>query len=374
MLADRYHRLVLALSLSLSTTLIFCARGGAQSVPGPTAFVPSPYRSDMTEDSLRKVLYISGTDGNVMRYDLTSKSFLEPVFLGGTLRGMDISPDFSSLIVAGSHSAEGANSAGVIELATGSSRLIQFPYDFYEGDTYSAVFIDNQTALVDSRFAGSGWVPLRRIDLVSGMTASEGSIRQDSMLCASADRSVVAIAESNMAPSRIKRYRVSDGSIAASASTFGYLSEIAVNRDGHQYALPTKNVAIFDENLQELGAVKANNITYLALNVTYNPVADEGYVIWTDSGGFQSEIDVFDTNTLAIKRVLDRNAHLSLPLNGFAFQSGGMRVSPDGLNLFVSVDGGVNIYAVPEPSSSLLIIVGFSALLLLKVRPRRHRS
>jgi len=87
--------------LPIILTIIVLSTGTRSvSAAGPIDFVPAPNRVDMVEDTARNILYISSTDGNLLRYNLTSKSFLDPIVLGGTPYGMDISPDGNTLVVA----------------------------------------------------------------------------------------------------------------------------------------------------------------------------------------------------------------------------------------------------------------------------------
>lgn len=62
-------------------------------------FIPASSRVDMVYDDNRHLVYI--TNGNsLLRYDLSTASFLSPIQLGGNLSGIDISPDGNTLAVA----------------------------------------------------------------------------------------------------------------------------------------------------------------------------------------------------------------------------------------------------------------------------------
>ena len=164
-------------------------------------------------DTLRNIEYITTSTGDVLRYDLAGRAFLAPFHLGGSLLGADISPDQNTLVVADTTFSGGHNWIYVIDLTTGTSRQITFPLASGEGGMYDVAFIDNNTVLADSTYQGSGWVPLRKVNLTTGAATSVGSVRMTTVLSASADHSVVGIAEGNEGPIGPKRYRVSDGNI-----------------------------------------------------------------------------------------------------------------------------------------------------------------
>src|SRR5206468_764622 len=70
------------------------------SSTGPR-LIPAPNRADMVYDQGRDIVYI--TSGNqVLRYQLGSDSFLSPFQLSGNLKGIDMSPDGNTLLVADS--------------------------------------------------------------------------------------------------------------------------------------------------------------------------------------------------------------------------------------------------------------------------------
>ena len=94
--------------------------------------------------------------------------------------------------------------------------------------------------MISSQFGGSGWVPLRRYDPAFGTVTAVASVRHNSMLSASADGSIVAVAEGDQTGGPVDRYSVSSQSIAQLLYDASYfLYEIAVNRNGTQLAVPT---------------------------------------------------------------------------------------------------------------------------------------
>ena len=237
----------------------------------------------------------------------------------------------------------------MIDLTTGLSRTITFPLDFYEGGMYDVAFIDNNTVLVDSTFRGSGWVPLRRVDLTTGAATTVGSVRMQTVINASDDRTVVGIAEGNSGPIGPKRYRVSDGNIAGSSSSLGFLSGIAASRNGQQYAVRSGSWYIFDENLKQIGVV-GNSGNASPSGVAYSPTSDLMYIAWYDSSHVHPAIDVYDTNTLSEVAVVDFGTPFTS--TGGTFGQGSLRTSNDGVLLSSIVSSGVKVYSVAPTSAS----------------------
>jgi hypothetical protein len=66
---------------------------------GPIISIAASNRVDVVPDALRHIAYITTSDGDVLRYDLSSRSFLSPVHLGGNLGMADISPDENTLVL-----------------------------------------------------------------------------------------------------------------------------------------------------------------------------------------------------------------------------------------------------------------------------------
>src|SRR5207248_1657668 len=95
-------------------------------------------------------------------------------------------------------------------------------------------------ALITSRFAGSGWVPLRRYDPVSGLkTTISGSVRHDSMVSSSGDGSTIVLAEADSSGGPFSRYDAASRTITRSGGTGWFNYECAASRDASLFALPT---------------------------------------------------------------------------------------------------------------------------------------
>jgi uncharacterized repeat protein (TIGR01451 family) len=327
-----------------------------QSVSAELTFIPAANRTDMVEDSSRGLLYIA--NGNcVLRYDLTNQTFLTPFNFGTNLCGMDISPDNNTLIVADTAAYNGlSNWVYVVDLPSGIWRQANFSSSFYEGGTYAVAFGNDGAALISSEFLGSGYTPLRRYDPVSGEVTTIAEPWVPSMVSASGDGSVIGVAEGNISDGPVDRYEVAAQAETASAYDQWFNFEIAVNRNGSQFAVPTYGgTFIYDTHLNQLGLV-GSYASEGPIGLAYHPQADLVYCAWWPT----SFLRVFETHTFA--EVADYNCGDSFGWNGgWAFQQGRVRSSHDGNNIFVTVTGGVAwIFRPTLPPADLALTLAAS--------------
>lgn len=303
-------------------------------------FVPAPYRQDMVHDLARNLLYITDS-GSVLRYDIATGSFLSPLTVPAStasLRGIDLSPDGNTLVVADGRYTATNNWVWIVDLPTGAIRQQHFPLSFYEAGTFAVAFGNDGTCLVSSSFAGSGWVPLRRLDPRTGSFSVIATVDQDSMVSASGDGSVIGVAESNSSDGPVARYRVSDGNwLERSGYTDGtswFNFEIGVNHDGTQYSVPTYDgTFIYDGNLLKTGQKVGGYATATQpIGVAYHPFDNLVYYAWSGT----PYVYAYDTATLAPVASYNVGYTFQWVGNG-AFYNGRTRLSRDGSLLFTTV-------------------------------------
>lgn len=332
----------------LLTAFIFILAIIPQVVFAEGAFISAPSRIDMVHDQSRNILYITNGD-SVLRFDLTINEFLNAFELGGQLMGIDISPDNNILLVAD----KSFSKIHQIDLTTGQSKKVAFTQAGGEGGTYSIAFGNDGNALISSTYDGSGWVPLRKYNPITGEVTTLASVRQNTMLGASTDRSVIGFAESNISDGRYGRYRVSDGEIlnkdwGNGTGWFNY--EIAVNRDGTQYALPTYGgTFIADQNL-----IKIDKVGQYAggqpIGGVYHPTQDIVYFPWAGTS------KVYALDSLTFEKITEYNFENNFNHPGNrAYGEGRMKISSDGKYLFSTVDGGVRFLNLANLANNIPI-------------------
>lgn len=321
---------------------------------GVTTLIETDTHTDFAFDAINQTLYISGTD-SLLRYNVSTKTFLDPIYLGGRTAGMDISPDGRQLAVANFSRAASKTFVDIVDLSTKASTRVAFQRAFGEGSTYTTAFDGSNGLLVSSTFEGSGWVPLRRYDLGTKQTLELGSVRQDSMLAASADRSVVAVTESNITSGPFGLYHSGDSRYASSQELGWFTYEIGVSRDGLQVAVPTYGGTFIDDPrtvIPTIGEYAAGQ----PVGVAYSPVEDLVYFPWAAS----SDVYAYDTKTG--RRVAGYDFEEGFGFTGnSAFGAGRAKVASDGSYLFVSTSSGIRymaISAVPEPETWLMMGLG----------------
>lgn len=321
-----------------------------QSVLAAGTFIDAPARIDMVYDDSRDVLYISSND-SVLRYHIASKSFLSPFVLGGNLKGLDISPDGQTLAVAD----QSFNATDVwiylVDLQTGQTRKVTIPRAFYEGGTFTVAFGNDGNLLISSTFLGSGWVPLRKFDLATNQVTELTDICQDTMLAASADGTVIGFAESNISDGRFGRYRVADGDILRKQwyedGTGWFNYEIAVNRNGSQYAIPTYGGTVITDGSLVKYATVGQYAGGQPIGVVYHPLKDIVYFAWATT----TQVRAFDSTTLTQVAEYDFE-NMFDHVGNRAFAEGRLKISRNGKFLFATVEGGIRFLDLEQPASN----------------------
>ena len=324
------------LSIAFLATLFL----SAQRVDAVGTFVPAPARVDMVYDSTRDLLYITNGD-SVLRYHLGSNSFMSPFTMpGSNLGGIDLSPDGNTLVIADRRRLDPNVWVYVIDLPTEQTRQVLMTRSFMEGGTFAVAYANDGTVLLTSTFEGSGWIPLRRLNPISGAWTQLAQVRHNSMVASSGDLGIIGLAEADSSDGPFGRYRVSDGNLLRKSgytdgtSWFNY--EIGVNSNGTQFAIPTYNgTYICDANL-----VKYNVIGQYAgpqpIGVVYHPVENTVYFAWAGT----TEVRAFDTSSFSQTAAYNFEHSFVHPGN-HAFTQGRLRISRDGSVLFATVNGGV---------------------------------
>jgi len=312
----------------------------ATNVYASGTFIPAPNRIDTVYDFGRNRLYISN-GAQVLRYDIQSDVFLDPLTLGGSLRGMDLSADGNTLVVTDLQYSATQNWVYLVDLETDTWRQATFDLAFGEGGTFAAAFGEDGRILVTSSFQGSGFVPLRRYDPVTDTyVVVLSSITQNTMVIGSGDGVVVGFAESNISDGRWGVYYVDREDIVERTGytdgTSWFNFEIGVNHDGTQCAIPTYGGTFFYNAAYEKIATIGIYAGPQPIGVAYHPVEDRAYFSWADT----TEVREYDTSSFMPLATYDFENSFTHTGNA-AFVQGRMKISPDGSLLFATVDGGV---------------------------------
>ncbi len=333
------NSLFIVLAVLMLGLLVFGFAQPAHAARAASTFISAPNRVDMVHDAKRNMLYIT-SGSEVLRYDLKHQRFLSSFTLGGSLMGIDLSPDGNTLAVADSAYSSDQAWIYLVNLRTNASQKVAFPRGLYDGGTFSVAFGKDGTLLFTSRFLGSGWEPLRKYNPTTGQMTTLLTITQDTMLSSSADRSIIGFAESNISDGRWGRYRVSDGNIVERTGytdgTGWFNYEIGTNRNGSQFAIPTYGgTFVYNSDFAKI-ATLGQYAGPQPIGVVFHPTKDIVYFAWAGT----QEVRAFET--VNFTQVASYNFQYTFQNTGnHAYTQGRLKISKDGSLLFATVDGGV---------------------------------
>lgn len=317
---------------------------GASAADG--VLIPAPDAVDMVHDAKRGLVYISTSDGQVLRYQISSQSFLAPFVLGPTasLSGIDLMPDNSRIAVADRTSSETQLWAYEIDPDSGKVAQLKIAKDFYEGGMFAVAYSYIGQLYVTSSFEGSGWVPLRRLTRRGPKWDAKiiASVRQDTMLAPSADRKTIAFAEANESDGPWGLVDIPTGQIVRrggyddGTSWFNY--EIATDALGATFVLPTYGGAyVYDASYRHVATIGVY-AGEQPVGAAFHPTQFRAYFPWATT----SKIRIYNTTNWQQVGTFDAGYTFDHPGNG-SFQPGRTRISADGRYLMVRVGDGVRL-------------------------------
>ena len=323
------------------------APSAAGTGPVVGTFVPATARKDMVYDETRDLLYISNQD-RILRYSVTGGTFLPPVVLGGSLVGLDLSPDAGTLAVADSGYGPATGWIKLVDLDTLAVRALEVEREDHEGGTWAVSYLADGSIVATSNYLDSGWTPMRRIDVASGAATVIAEVTNGTMVSASGNRRVLAFAEGNISDGRWGRYDAITGQLVQRQwyenGTSWFNFEMATNAVGSQYAIPTYGgTFIYDATYTKV-ATFGTYADSQPVGVAYDPVDQLAYFPWAGS----SEVRVYDMDLLTEVGAYNVGHEFDHSGNG-AFNNGRVRLSGDGSLLMVSVAGGVRIVRMYAP-------------------------
>lgn len=297
-------------------------------------------RRDMVFDHAGNYLYVGTSDGFIRRYNIAAAQFDQSYNLGGSLNGIDIAADDSFLLAA--QGATGATQGTIqrVDLPSGNVTNLNFTRASGEAGAWDVAIASNNTALFTTSYAGSGWTPLRQIDLstntitIRSDTAGSGpshQVRQNTMLYRSADGSRIDVTDS-----AVFTYNANTNTFGPAAASGGSLA--AVNRNGSMIATSFSNNASLDTLA---GFHYLHSFGRITGCVAFDAVTDRVYGVATSS----SQIFAYDTNTYAELYRLDIGESVSSPQ---LFATGYLVASADGRFLALSTTSGIRLFTLPN--------------------------
>ncbi len=307
-------------------------------------------RTDMVYDHVRGLIYVAN-GSEIERYDVAHNYPLGPIVVGGSLKGLDISPDGKTLAIADSAQLSGRGVIHLINLDTNVDTQASVVQTGGESGFFDVLYAHDGSLMVTANYAGSGWVPFRKLDPVA-LTWTTVSIpifngvRQSTMLATSADRGTFGLAEANEEPAPVDLYRPATGDFRTGGGqpSFGY--EIGVSGDGIQLATPTYGgTFVYDVNFNLVTTLGGSGLySSHPIGVAYDPVAPRLYAPMTGT----TTVAVYDTRTFQQVGSYDFQDAFK-DTGNVSFVQGRTRLSDDGSILMVSVTGGVRFLQLYAP-------------------------
>jgi hypothetical protein len=310
-------------------------------------------RRDMVFDFAGQNLYISTSIGLIKTFHLSTRTFGTSYNLGGSLNGIDIARDNSFLLAA-------QNSVGVaqgtfqrLNLTTGMITNINYTRAFGEEGAWDVAVGSNGLALVTTQFGGSGWTPLRQIDLSTNAvtvrtdapgSGGPGQLSAPAQIHRSADGTRFFFMESNISSGPVFTYSGVTNTFGSSFDTNGYLDSAsgAVNRNGSLIALrPNGTAAASLNTAPNFGFVHSFN--GIDGGVAFDATHDICYGVNTTT----DEIVAYNTTTFAeLFRLSIGEDIVAIPPSA-QFGSGTLVASADGNWLALQTDSGIRLFQVP---------------------------
>ncbi|HIK51512.1 MAG TPA: choice-of-anchor J domain-containing protein, partial [Oscillatoriales cyanobacterium M59_W2019_021] len=321
------------------------------NTPISSTLIPVANRRDLVFDDSRNLLYITTTDGDLERYDPSTQTLITPWDVGNVLHGADITPDSSTLYLAEGQRGATQGFIRKLNLDTGNVTNLTYNLDFGEGGAWDINIGANGKALFTTIFEGSGWTPLREIDLSNdAMTIRTdslgsgfgGEVTGGSRIYRSRDRHFFFFTEANISSGPIFTYDAVTDTFPNSAQTNAFLSRgAAVNRDGSLMALRLgSGVSVFDRDFNSI-----ENLSNVGAGLVFDPIGDVLYAADADA----DEVVAFDTETWDELYRLDIGENI----NAFDFIFTGMEVSDDGQLLFLGTPSGVRMFDLSASSTPI---------------------
>ena len=318
-------------------------------------FINIPQVSDIAHDEARGVLYVSTTEGGLAIVDLETGKISSQKLGDGGLTGMDLSPD-GNLLAVGEHSTDPDTKefwVHVLDLEANTVREIRLPITHMHlvDGSQSVAFATDSSLLVSASWAAIGQTPMFRINLGDDSSEPFGVALSDAMFARSGDGSVVYYVEPVHGEGDFGEYDVGSQMVTLGAASVP-LRDLSVNASGSQIGLPSLGLFTMwgpdGENFAEIGAVLQEGRDAVAS--VFSPVRNSVYVAWSKS--------VIDGKAAFLERYTADSAleseglvSTTVPLatsRESGYTPSRMKISSDGSLLFLTVDKGINVYAL-EP-------------------------
>lgn len=319
----------------------------ASAASSAAVYVDLPIADARDHAFVGDTLYVTA-DTRLHRYDLKRCTPLPPIALDSPPAGIDASANGRWIAVAGQGvSADKAHFYLIDRDDGGTPRKIEFPAAFYESGTYMVAWTAGDVLSITSSFAGSGWVPLRRYDPHTGAIDQVRGVRQDSMIAASGDGALLALAESNISSGPAFLWNPDAAQYAGGIDLYWFVFEIAADDTANRVVVPTYGGAhVLSRDGRNGALAQVGTIGQYAswgpLSVVAPPGGTQFVTADWDWNGTRQGVNIYSARTLALQKRVD-NYPFPWSGNG-ALSQGRLTLSRDTRWLAATIAGGVRLY------------------------------
>jgi len=338
----------LALCLPFALSIVAAGELNAQGF-----LIPDTTRHRMVFDFAGHNLYFSTSTGLIKSFNLLTLTFGRSYNLGGSVWGIDIARDDSFILAAQGNIGIAQGSFQRVNLATGAIRNINYTREFGEGGAWDVAIASNGLAFVTTEYQGSGWTPLRQIDLATNAITIRhdtpgGELSAPVQVHRSANGSRLFLMEGNISSGPVSTYSAVTNSFGPSFNTNAYLdintASGAVNHNGTLIALRTYASPASLNTAPNFNFVHSFN--GIDSGVAFDGVRGILYGVNSET----DEIIAYRTTTYAESFRLSIGEDIGFP-NLFA--TGTLVASGDGKWLALETDSGIRLFQIgggPAPT------------------------
>ncbi len=311
--------------------------------------IPDTTRRDMVFDFAGQNLYISTSSGFIKTFNLSTLTFGTSYDLGGSLNGIDIARDNSFLLTAQNNVGISQGVFQRVDRATGTITNIPYTLDIGEGGAWDVAIASNGLALVTTQYQGSGWTPLRQINLstnaISIRTDAPGSNRSElsapAQIHRSADGTRFFFMEGNISSGPVFTYNAITNTFGPSFHTNADLTSAsgAVNRDGSLIGFRTYGPPASLNTAPDFMFLHSFN--GIDSGVAFDAVRDIFYGV----NSATDEIIAYSTTTYVELFRLSIGENIGPVPN--IFGTGTLVASADGNWLALETDSGIRLFQLP---------------------------
>jgi hypothetical protein len=354
---------ILIKATKFSLVLAFIV-GAVAELRAQGILIPDTTRRDVVFDFAGHNLYFSTSTGLIRTFNLSALAFGRSYNVGGSLWGIDIARDDSFILAAQGSIGAAQGTFERVNLASGAVTNINYVRDFGEGGAWDVAIASNGLAFVTTQYQGSGWTPLRQIDLdtnaISIRTDAPGSgfgeVRQNTQIHRSASGTRLFFMESNISSGPIFTYSAASNTFGPSFDTNAFLdigsASGAVNHNGTLIGLRTYASPASLNTAPDFNFVHSFNA--IDSGIAFNGIRSILYGVNSNT----DEIIAYNTTTYAELFRLSIGEDIGFISNLFA--TGTLVASADGQWLALETDSGIRLFQVaggpaptPTPASQL---------------------